>query len=182
MAQGARPKINRQNFKPDARRKIQQQKEKRYSDGSLVPPLTAEEIRIRNENWRQFRLTGVDNQAPKNIDYRLADPNFPRIVDNAALNPPVVPLGGRNSDAKQAGYLEAERVKQERARLPNVIASPREPANYVMPPLERVAQYVPQVVQEPAPQMVLQQAPQPQPLPFPELLRAMAAQLEAQKK
>ena len=176
MAQGAKPKINRQNFKPDARRKINRKKEKRYADGSLIPPMTAEEIRIRDEEWRRFRLTGVDNQAPRNIDYRLSDPNFPRVVDNAAMNPPVVPLDGRNRDVKHAAYVMAEQVKQERARAANVVASPLEPANYVMPPLERI------VVYEQPPQPIPQQLPQPQPLPFPELLRAMAAQLEATQK
>ena len=175
-AQGAKPKINRQKFKPDARRKINRNKEKRFSDGSLIPPMTEEEIRIRNEEWRQFRLTGVDNQAPRNVDYRLSDPSFPRIVDNAAMNPPVVPLDGRNRDVKHAAYVMAEHVKQERARAANVVASPLEPANYVMPPLERI------VVYDPPPQPIPQQPPQPQPLPFPELLRAMAAQLEATQK
>ena len=176
MPQGARPKINRQSFKPDARKKINRNKEKRYADGSLIPPATPEEIRIRNEEWRQYRLTGVDNQAPKNVDYRLSDPNFPRVVDNAAFDPPAVPLGGRNSDVKHAAYMEAERVKQERARTANVISSPLEPADYKMPPLERI------VVYQPPPQPIPQQPPQPQPLPFPELLRAMAAQLEATQK
>ena len=149
--------------------------------------MTAEEIRLQNEAardeaWRQFRLTGVDVQTPRNTDYRLADPNFPRIVENAALDPPVVPLGGRNSAAKQAGYLEAERVKQERARASPIIASPLEPANYVMPPLERIVVYDPPVVRQPAPQVVQHQHPQPQSLPIPELLRAMAAQMESSQK
>ena len=187
--QWGKPKLNRQPFKnskPDARFKINRNVEQRYPDGSFIPPMTAEEIRIRNEEarneaWRQFRLTGVDTQAPRNTDYRLADPSFPRIVDNAALDPPVVPLGGRNSSAKQAGYLEAERVKQERARAPSFIASPREPTNYIMPPLERIVVYDPPVVHQPVPQVV-QQHPQPQVLPFPEILRAMAAQMESTQK